>query len=252
MKTLPPFAISESSPVVLSPSGSSVPIRGYLIYNASPLILTVLSGSQTFYLASGAQVFVKASESTGDVTIVAIASTNTQTDGTIYVTSVFLQDSVPSILLSSTNNVSVSGGTLNTYIVGSDAILDVSGSNVNTNVTNTSTKLSLDIADSVAPSDTPVISNSNFAIGFTPILSNISTDININTATFIQTSTTVTGQVGLSTTANTSGLFLIGNATANNPFPPLNKGIVIPSGSTIYFYCSAALTGILSFLYTTL
>lgn len=251
MKTLPPFAISESSPVVLSPSGSSVPIRGYLIYNASPLILTVLSGAQTFYLASGAQVFVKASEASGDVTILAIASTNTQTDGTIYVTSVLLQDSVPSILLSSTNNVTVSGGTLNTYIVGSDAILDVSGSNVNTNVTNTSTKLALDIADSVAPSDTPVISNSSFAIGFTPILSNIATDININTATFVQTGTTA-GQIGLSTTANTSGLFLIGNATANNPFPPLNKGIVIPSGSTIYFYCSAALSGILSFLYTTL
>ena len=222
-----------------------------MIYNSSPLVCTVNSAGQTFYLSAGSVVFVKASVETGSVTIAAVASTTSATSGTLYVTQVFLNDNPPNLQISSTNNISVSGGTMDVNLVGfTIAALPVDGT-VNTNIINASTKKSIDISDSVAPSDTPVVSISSFAIGFTPILNTIPTAIIINDGQFIQTGS-VAGQVGLSTAANVNGLFKIGNAVADNPWNPWGKGIWIASGSTVYLYCSSAMSGILVFNYTTL
>lgn len=117
------------------------------------------------------------------------------------------------------------------------------------NVLQQSTYKAISVADALAPIDTTPQSNGNFGVGFTPLLQNLSTPIILRSYNFTQTGS-VAGYVGLSVTANTSGMVQYGSATANKPWT--SGEYLLSIGSSLYFYSSVALTGFLTLGYTTL
>lgn len=114
-----------------------------------------------------------------------------------------------------------------------------------------SSKLGLSFADSVAPADQPGVSQSSFIAGFTPIFTPFNNNVIIRSASFTQDGTTA-GLVGLSTTANLAQLFRVGSATANRPWEDFGSGLYLASGSSMYFWCSANVTGYLTYALTNL
>ena len=258
MQALPPIVLTLGQNANLDPTiVGKPPVRGYTLYNTSPLVLAVTSGGDSYFLPAGGLGFIDASEALGEVTINPLATTvSSVTSGTLYVTAVFINDKNVSIpKLSSLNSTEISGGALDTTIIGvqSGVLFDVSGSTVNTNVTNVSKTLGIDIADSDAPADSFQSSGSTtFAVGFTPVMPGgvvLANAIIIRSASFAQSGST-SAIVGMGTGANVNSLFVVGSATAL--IPTIGKGIQVAAGSSLYFYCSTSVTGIFTYTFTTL
>lgn len=96
METLSPVILTLGDNVVISPDGSSQPIKGYVFYNASPLVLGITSGSASTYLQPNSSLYVAASTATGNVTISPVTSTSSSsTTGTLYPTAYWINDPGP-------------------------------------------------------------------------------------------------------------------------------------------------------------
>lgn len=227
MQTLGSFDVQVGTSTTIATALISNPWKGFLIYNASDLIIEATSGGSTTYITPNTTIYLANIASEGPVAVLPTATLGNSTTGQIFVTAVYLTDQVPPMQSSQLSVVNI-GNTPNVSIPGivtispsTGTVFDVAG---NMNVTNASidvnpasgatfpisgnvqaniTNASLDVTGNVAVTSGNV--NATITNASIPITGNVTADISNATIP-------ITGNVGI-----TSGTVdaTITNATLN-------------------------------------
>lgn len=204
MQTLGSFDVQVGTSTSIATALISNPWKGFLIYNASDLIIEATSGGSTTYITPNTTIYLANIASEGPVVVLPTATLGNSTTGQIFVTAVYLTDQVPPMQSSQLSVVNI-GNTPNVSIPGivtispsTGTVFDVAG-NVNANISNAS----VNVTGNVGITSGNV--NATITNASIPITGNVTADISNATIP-------ITGNVGI-----TSGTVdaTITNATLN-------------------------------------